>query len=138
MSTATLYTERPPNLLLRALWFVLLGLWLSSIWAAVAWVLCVTVLGLPFGLWMLNRLPLVTTLTPARREWLVSERGRLVEHGPRQHPLLVRALWFFLVGWWASAIWLALAWALCATWIGLPFGFWMFNRVPAIITLAQR
>ncbi len=51
-----------PGLLIRALYFILFGLWFSGIWAAVAWVLCVTIIGLPFGLWMLNRLPQVSTL----------------------------------------------------------------------------
>jgi UDP-N-acetylmuramyl pentapeptide phosphotransferase/UDP-N-acetylglucosamine-1-phosphate transferase len=32
---------------------------------------------------------------------------------------------------------LTVAWALCTVIIGLPFGFWMFNRVPAVITLAR-
>jgi uncharacterized membrane protein YccF (DUF307 family) len=41
------------------------------------------------------------------------------------------------VGWWLSALWLTVAWALSASIIGLPFAFWMFNRVPAIITLAR-
>ena len=36
-----------PGLLIRALYFILFGLWFSGIWAAVAWVLCVTIIGRP-------------------------------------------------------------------------------------------
>ena len=51
--------------------------------------------------------------------------------------LLIRALYFVLVGWWFSAIWLAVAWALHVTIIGMLVGFWMFNRVPEVVSLAR-
>ena len=123
--------------MVQAVYFIFFGLWFSGVWAAVAWVLCVSLIGLPFGLWMLNRLPQVTTLKPMPSEFMVTTDGRIMETGPGQNPLPLRALWFLLVGWWASALWLSVAWALCATWIGLPFGFWMINRTPAVITLGR-
>lgn len=126
-----------PNLLIRALYFIVFGLWFSSIWAAIAWVLCVTIIGLPLGLWMLNRLPQVVTLAPQRSD-LVIAGGRAYRTDVPQRPFLLRAVWFVLIGWWLSALWLALAWALCASVIGMVVAFWMFDRVPAIITLARR
>ena len=51
--------------------------------------------------------------------------------------LLVRAIYFVLIGWWLSGIWIIAAWALHASIIGMVLGFWMFNRVPAVITLAR-
>jgi uncharacterized membrane protein YccF (DUF307 family) len=51
-----------PPFLLRAVYFVVIGWWFSLLWAAVAWLLCATILGLPLGVLMLNALPLVTTL----------------------------------------------------------------------------
>lgn len=129
--------ERGPNLLIRALYFIFFGLWFSGIWATIAWVLCVTIIGLPLGLWMLNRLPQVTTLQPQRSDLVVTATGEAYRRDIPQYPFIVRALYFLLIGWWFSALWLALAWALCTVIIGLPLGFWMFNRVPAIITLAR-
>lgn len=126
-----------PGLLVRALYFVLFGLWFSGIWAAIAWFLSVTIIGLPLGLWMLNRLPQVVTLQPTRSDLVVTPAGRVVRLDVRQVPLLLRALYFVLIGWWFSAIWIAIAWALCASILGMVVGFWMFNRVPAIITLAR-
>ncbi len=126
-----------PNLLIRALYFIVFGWWFSSIWAAIAWVLCVTIIGLPLGLWMLNRLPQVVTLAPQRND-LVIANGRAYYADVPQRPFLLRAVWFVLVGWWLSALWLALAWALCASVLGMVVAFWMFDRVPAIITLARR
>ena len=46
----------------RAVYFVLVGWWLGAVWSALAWLLCVTVLGLPLGVMMYNRLPAVLTL----------------------------------------------------------------------------
>ena len=50
------------NLLLRAAYFVLVGWWLSWLWANLAAFLAVTVVGLPVAFWMFNRLPYVTSL----------------------------------------------------------------------------
>jgi len=129
--------DRGPNILLRAVYFIVVGIWLSGVWATVAWVLCVTIIGLPPGLWMLNRLPQVTTLQPQRNDLVITTSGTAYRQNVSQRSFLVRALYFILVGWWFSALWLTVAWALCTVIIGLPFGFWMFNRVPAVITLAR-
>ncbi|HWQ14850.1 MAG TPA: YccF domain-containing protein [Roseiflexaceae bacterium] len=125
-----------PNLLVRALYFVFFGLWFSGLWAAVAWLLCVTIVGLPLGLWMLNRLPQVVTLAPQRSD-LVIRGTRVTEVHPPQAPFLLRAIYFVLIGWWLSALWIAVAWALCASVIGMVIGFWMFDRVPGLVTLAR-
>ena len=50
-------------------------------------------------------------------------------------PLLLRILYFFLFGWWATGVWINVAWFLNATIIGLPLGLWMLNRVPQVLTL---
>jgi uncharacterized membrane protein YccF (DUF307 family) len=138
MSTIAYREERGVNLILRAVYFLVFGLWFSAIWATVAWVLSVTIIGLPLGLWMLNRLPQVTTLQPQRDNLTVSMNGEIYRTDVPQHNFLIRALWFVFVGWWLSALWLSVAWALSAVIIGLPFSFWMFNRVPAVITLARQ
>ncbi|WP_435074616.1 YccF domain-containing protein [Halorubrum sp. HHNYT27] len=51
------------SLLVRALWFVFVGWWLSLLWANVASFLAITVVGLPVAIRMLNRLPYVTSLS---------------------------------------------------------------------------
>jgi hypothetical protein len=52
---------------------------------------------------------------------------------------LLRAVYFLLIGWWFSAVWLLLAWVLTLVTGGLalPLSFWMFDRVPALTTLAR-
>jgi uncharacterized membrane protein YccF (DUF307 family) len=137
MTTTVQHNHGLAWLLIRLLYFFVIGLWLSGIWVTVAWVLCVTILGLPIGLWMLNKLPQVATLQPERHDLVITAEGRTYLREQQQHNFLVRALYFLLIGWWFSALWLAAAWALSASVLGLPIAFWMFNRVPGVITLAR-
>jgi uncharacterized membrane protein YccF (DUF307 family) len=137
MTEPVLVRQSGPGLLVRALYFFLFGLWFSGIWAVVAWFLCITIIGLPFGLWMLNRLPQVTTLKPNSNEFIIHHTGQVIQVNTPQLPFIVRALYFLVIGWWFSALWISIAWALCASVIGMVFGFWMFDRVPAVITLAR-
>ncbi|MFB6253392.1 MAG: YccF domain-containing protein [Halobacteriaceae archaeon] len=51
-----------PPLVLRGVYFVFVGWWLSFIWANIAAFLSVTIIGLPVAFWMYNRLPYVTSL----------------------------------------------------------------------------
>ena len=46
-----------------------------------------------------------------------------------------RGLWFVLVGWWASALWMGAAWLTQLTVIGLPIALLMFNRTPFVASL---
>jgi len=122
-----------PNLLLRMIYFVLVGWWLGGLVSAFAWFLNVTIIGLPLGLWLINRLPTVITLRPQEQERrLEGDRLRL---GKRQRPFLLRALYFLLIGWWFSGIWMGIAYALVISIIGIPLAFWMYGRVGAVTTL---
>lgn len=122
-----------PNLLIRFIYFVIIGWWLGGIVSGVAWFLNATVIGLPLGLWIINRLPTIITLRPQEASWEV--RGGIVHRGVEQHPFIVRALYFLLIGWWFSGLWMALAYVFVVSVIGLPLAFWMYNRVGAVTTL---
>ena len=118
------------SLLVRAVWFLLVGWWASGVWLSVAWLLNVTVVGIPLGIKMINKVPLVLTL---------KRRGRLVEasDGGSQSSLPVRAVWFVFVGWWASGVWTGVAYALSVTVVGLPLAIWMYNQLPFVVSLYQ-
>jgi hypothetical protein len=62
---------KAPNLLLRVLWFVLIGWWLTGILSTVAWFLNATIIGLPLGLLLINRLPTFATLRPQDQSWRI-------------------------------------------------------------------
>ena len=130
-------TQSGPGLLVRALYFIFIGIWLGLLWVLAAWFFNLTIIGLPLGLAMLNRLPQVVTLKPQRTNVMITPGGQVVYARERQLPFVLRALYFVLIGWWFSALWIAAAWALHASIIGMLIGFWMFDRVPAIVTLAR-
>jgi uncharacterized membrane protein YccF (DUF307 family) len=128
-------TNTSPHIIIRIIWFIFIGLPLSSIWTAIAWLLCVSIVGLPIGLIMLDKLPYVSTLRGEQLTTIVNQQGRVAVSGISQYPFVVRSIYFLLVGWWLSAIWLGVAWLFSSTIIGIPVGFWMINRVPAVLTL---
>ena len=129
--------------LIRAVWFVFVGLWLGAILTAVGWALCVSVIGLPLGLMIFNRLPQAMTLQPSKLHTnvVVGPNGQLIIQQSRspQHSMLIRSAYFVLIGWWFSGIWLFCAWMLAGVSFGLllPIAFAMFNVVPQITTLQR-
>ncbi len=128
--------------LLRVLWFFLIGWHVTLYWIVAAWILNITIIGLPLGLWMLDRVPLVLTLRPPRSYTIAHvHNGRVVDwqrQGVPQHIWPLRLVYFLLIGWWFSLLWALLAWLLCLTIIGLPFGVMMLNGLPRITTLMRQ
>ncbi|WP_226011059.1 YccF domain-containing protein [Halomicrobium salinisoli] len=116
------------SLLVRALWFVLVGWWLTPALVNVAWLLNATVVLLPLGIKVINLVPTALTLAEPRS---LSE----ADAGEGQRSLLVRAVYFVLVGWWLSWLWANVAAALAVTIVGLPVAVWMFNRLPYVTSL---
>lgn len=131
--------ERAPGILIRAVWFVFVGWWLGQ-WAVLAaWVSIVLVVTLPLGLYILNRLPQVFTLRPSSQNWQIeaTSHGATVIRSAEaeQYNFWLRAVFFVLVGWWFSLIWLEVAWLAGITLILLPLSFWMFSQAAAVTTL---
>jgi uncharacterized membrane protein YccF (DUF307 family) len=122
-----------PPLLLRVLYFLVVGWWLGGIVTVIAWLSVLTVLLLPIGLWLINRLPTIVTLRPQEQGFHLKD-GVLIR-GKRQHGFLIRAAYLTVVGWWLSAIWLSTAYLLVLTLIGIPIAFWMYGRAGAVTTL---
>jgi uncharacterized membrane protein YccF (DUF307 family) len=115
----------------RSVWFLLVGWWLALLWGAAAYLACASVVLLPLGAAMFNRLPGVLTLKP------VVEDPWTGKPAPEQ-PLWLRAAWFFLVGWWLGLLFFKVGYLLCLSVVGIPFGVWFLHRVPLAMTLKQR
>jgi uncharacterized membrane protein YccF (DUF307 family) len=122
-----------PSILIRIIWFLVIGLWLGGIVSVIAWLLNLTIIGLPLGLWLINRLPTVITLRSQEQQWRLD--GNVLRRGQPQRSFLGRALYFVLVGWWLSGVWLGLAYVAVLTILLLPLAFWMYGRVGAVTTL---
>jgi len=116
------------SFLTRALWFLLVGWWLTPVVVNVAWALNATILLIPVGIKLINLVP--TALSLAEPRGLDAP-----ESARRQTNLLVRAGYFLFVGWWLSFLWANVAAVLAVTIVGLPVAFWMFNRLPYVTSL---
>lgn len=124
-------------LILRILWFIFIGWEVTGIWILVAWFLNVTIIGLPLGLWMIDRVPFVLTLQ-TRSGVIVSDKQGETFIGKSQPAFIIRAIYFLLIGWWASFFWAVIGWGLCLTIIGIPVGILMLHNLPAVTTLKRR
>ncbi|RIK42324.1 MAG: hypothetical protein DCC58_11190 [Chloroflexi bacterium] len=140
-SASTVQVKRGgPGCLISVLWFIFIGSWLSLIWTAIAWVLIILIIPMPLGLVMINKLPRIATLREPSSKLVttIDAAGVSVQESSlAQPPFVLRALYFVLIGWWLSAIWLVVAWAASVSLIGLPLAIWMYNRVPAVTTLRR-
>lgn len=124
----------------RVIWFLFIGWWLTFWWIGIAWLLNATIIGLPLGLMMINRIPKVLTLRPDRQQTTVVQTGNTTivsRTGVAQLSMWIRAVYFLLVGWWVSLLWAYLAWFLCIIIITLPIGLVMFNFLPQVTTLRR-
>lgn len=116
------------SLLVRALWFLLVGWWATPLVVNLAWFLNATIILLPLGVKLTNLVPTILSLKEPR-----SFSDPTAARG--QYSLLVRAPYFLFVGWWFSWIWANVAAALAVSIIGLPIAYWMFNRLPYVTSL---
>ena len=124
---------RRPGWVIQLLWFVVVGWWLGLFWTAGAWFFLNTYIGIPIGVIMLNYVPQVMALRGQRT--VESRSGRVIEMP--QINIIIRAIYFFAIGWWLSGIWLTIAYILCATIILMPLGFIMFDLTPTVVSLRQ-
>ncbi|MGB1250095.1 MAG: YccF domain-containing protein [Candidatus Promineifilaceae bacterium] len=138
MSNITYQKTNETPFIIRALWFILLGWELTLAWIGIAWFLNLTIIGLPLGLWMLNRVPQTLTLKSMGGTIAINEKnGDTAYLGQSQYPLVIRAVYFALIGWWASLIWVGVGYLLCLTIIFMPFGLVMLNQSPFVTTLGR-
>lgn len=135
-------THSGPGCLVQGLWFIFIGWWLGQLWVGLAWLLMISIIGIPVSILMINALPGVIALRPKTQETVITMTGSqtFIELN-RQTPqanLLVRILYFVFVGWWLCGIWIEIAYILSLTIIGMPIGFWMFDKAPSVFSLYRR
>ncbi len=132
--------QQQPGLFVRALYFLFIGWWAGLIWLQIGYLLVLTIIGLPFGLLMLNRLPMVLTLKPAKQAVNISVSGpttNITIGGTQQYNFWLRALYFVFVGWWAGLFWSYIAYCLYLLIVTIPVGAMMLNLLPTVITLRR-
>jgi len=128
-----------PNMLVRAVWYVLIGWWLTGFVMGLAWFLGVILIGLPISFYLINRVPTVLTLRPRREQYEivtgVDGVARYQRIATEQSSFGIRLLYFVLVGWWASFAWMVVSYFFMVTILGIPIGLMMANRLPFVFSL---
>lgn len=118
------------SILLNILWLLFGGLWSGLAWFLAAFIMAVTIIGIPWARAAVN-IGLYTLLpfgrTAVRRDVLTGQP----DIGTGSLGLIGNILWFLLVGWVLALIHLVTALALALTIIGIPFA-WAHLKLAAI------
>ena len=110
--------------LLNILWLVLAGIWLALSYVLAGVILCITIIGIPFGIQAFKLAGYA--LWPFGRALVPSAgRGGLSVVG--------NVLWFVLAGWWIALEHLVVGILLCLTIIGIPLGVGSFKMAGAAL-----
>jgi uncharacterized membrane protein YccF (DUF307 family) len=129
-----------PGLLLRAIWFIFIGWWATGFLLTFAYFASLTIIFLPIAFVLFNVVPTVLTLRPRRTHVTTEMRDGVmhISHGNvPQRSFWIRALWFVLVGWWASGVCIVVGYLMCLTVILIPVGLMILNRIPEAMTLRR-
>jgi uncharacterized membrane protein YccF (DUF307 family) len=135
--TVVIVQRQSPNIVVRLIWFVCAGWWLTGLVSLLAWALAATIIGIPLSISLLNRIPQVATLRMSTPEAIALVDGTVAIQHRRQRAFWVRAVYYLLIGWWFTAIWLTLAWTLVLSIIGIPLAFVMYGAVGSVLTLKR-
>jgi uncharacterized membrane protein YccF (DUF307 family) len=125
--------------ILRALWFLGVGWWLSAVFILVGYLCCLTIILTPVGFWFLNRVPQAQTLRMRNTQFhttTVDGVTHLREGRTEQLPWYYRAI-YFPFGLVFGFVWLSVAWAISILILTLPLSVWMIDRSPTIISLQR-
>ena len=100
------------------LWFLLAGIWLALGYAIGGLVMCITIIGIPFGIQSFKLAGL--SLWPFGRTATMTGSGGLLE-------IIFNLIWLVLFGWGIFLAHLVAGALLCITIIGIPFGIQAFK-----------
>ncbi|MGZ5327693.1 MAG: YccF domain-containing protein [Actinomycetota bacterium] len=101
------------------LWFVLAGIWLAIGYTIAGLLMCITIIGIPFGIQAFKLAGFV--LWPFGRTVVAKSEALSVLD------IIFNVLWLFLVGWELFLLSIAAGLLLCITIIGIPFGIQAFK-----------
>jgi uncharacterized membrane protein YccF (DUF307 family) len=111
----------PVSFVLNLLWIVFGGLWMALAWLIAAFIMAITIIGLPWA-WSALNIASYTLLPFGRRAVSRAEyRGHDFGTGPLG--LMGNIIWLVLAGWWLALGHLITAIGLAVTLIGIPFAW---------------
>lgn len=103
------------KLIANIIWIIFGGLFLALGWLILGLILCITIIGIPFGKQCFKFARI--TLTPF---------GKSVDLNFSKHPI-INIIWLILFGWEMALGYVFAGLVLCVTIIGIPFGLQAFK-----------
>ena len=97
------------------LWIILGGLWLAILWGFIGILLCITIIGIPFG---------IQCFKLARLSF--SPYGKHVDYNFSKHPI-ANTIWAIFGGWEMALIHFFVGLINCITILGIPRGIQCFK-----------
>lgn len=85
-----------PGFLVRIVWYVFIGWWLSGLAIMLSWILAVSIIGLPLAFAIFNRIPAIMTLRGRTLTYEATVKDGVTDmkgRNPDQRPMLMRALY---------------------------------------------
>jgi uncharacterized membrane protein YccF (DUF307 family) len=110
------------KLLLNLLWLVFGGIWTAAAWLVAAFVMAITIVGLPWTRAAFN-IALYTLLPFGQKAVSRAEYTGRADLGTGPVGLVGNLLWLVFAGWWLALAHLVTALLLGITIIGLPFAW---------------
>ncbi len=108
------------RLALSILWVIVFGWWIGFLSILLIWLLHLSLLGLPLGIWLANRLSNVFFLTSRPAQATIPYPwGNLTLRPP------LRAIYYLFIGSWLGLLWMLLAWFFAAAFVILPLFLWL-------------
>ena len=131
--------DQDEHVALRMTWFILVGWWLSALWAICAWGCLLLGVTMPLGLRMCGRIHHVATLKPPSDDCLdmVDITIWRMQQATPQRSALMRLAYALAIGWWASLVWTFMAWSQCLRLHNGTLAVTMLLRLPVVMTLRR-
>jgi uncharacterized membrane protein YccF (DUF307 family) len=107
--------------LLNLIWLVLSGFWLALGYVFAGLLLCITVIGIPFG---------IAAFRIAGFALWPFGRTTVQRYDAGAPSTIGNVLWILLAGWWLALGHIITGLALCVTIIGIPLGIANFKLIP--------
>ncbi|MEU6732234.1 YccF domain-containing protein [Streptomyces physcomitrii] len=110
--------------ILNIIWLVLSGFWLFLAYLAAGLILCITIIGIPFG---------VASFRIAGYALWPFGRTTVVRPDAGAPSLVGNILWVVLAGWWIALAHISTGLVQCLTIIGIPLGIANFKLIPVAL-----
>ena len=138
-SVIHLNQNKKPHIVIRLLWIVFIGWWLSGIFYFVGAILTLLIITSPLGMVVLQKMGWAFSLYEESKDITIVNHGGMTTVTDSSQEtwtsFLIRYIYFIFIGWWAGIICWGIASLFGLTIIGLPVTILIMDRLGKVMTL---